>query len=108
MAEALNMIRPSLSDPFHTVNLRACACVALLAQKVGRRLQPVSKQLTADVMPLMTHRQKAVRCAAMRAVRKLVFCGAHEMLLDMVAWRDPNTIAIKAFYEPDPKVRRTP
>jgi hypothetical protein len=105
VAEALNMIRPSLTDPFHTVNVRACECIAVLAQKLGRRLHAVSKELTASIMPLMTHRQKSVRCAAMQAVRKVVFCGAHEMLLDMVAWRDPNTIAIKAFYEPDPKVR---
>lgn len=104
VGEALNMIRPCLEDPFHNVNLQACACVQLLAQQIGRRLQPVCKELTAQVMGLLTHRRKAVRCAAMGAVRQLIFCGAHEMLLDMVAWRDPNMVAIKAFYEPDTKV----
>ncbi len=27
--------------------------------------------------------------------------GGHEMVLQMVAWQDPQAIAIKAFYEPD-------
>ena len=104
VAEALNMVRPSLEDPFHGVNIKACKCVELLAHQLGKRLQPVCKELTAQVMALLTHRRKAVRCAAIGAVRRLMFCGAHEMLLEMVAWRDPNSVAIKAFYEPETKV----
>lgn len=30
--------------------------------------------------------------------------GAHEMVLEMVAWRDPNLVPIKAFYGDDLKV----
>lgn len=30
--------------------------------------------------------------------------GAHEMILEMVAWRDPNLVSIKAFYGDDLKV----
>jgi hypothetical protein len=103
-AEVLEIIRTGLRDPFHEVAACACACMQQLAQTLRRRLQPVSKELTASVLPLTTHRRKAVRCAAIQAVRVLIFCGAHEMILEMVAWRDPNVVAIKAFYEPDPKV----
>jgi hypothetical protein len=98
------MIRPSLEDPFHMVNMKSCSCLELMAAQLGRRLQPVCKELTAQVMGLLTHRRKVVRCAAIAATRRLMFCGAHEMLLDMVAWRDPNSVAIKAFYEPEIKV----
>ena len=31
----------------------------------------------------------------------LAHVGGHEMVLQMVAWQDPNAIAIKAFYEAD-------
>lgn len=31
-------------------------------------------------------------------------CGAHEMLLEMTAFVDPNVIAIKAFYEGDQRI----
>lgn len=104
MAEVLSALRACLSDPFHEVVIPTCNCMALLARQLRRRLQPVSKQLVADVLPLTTHRRKAVRCSAVRAVRQFMFCGAHEMILDMVAWQDPNSVAIKAFYEADPKV----
>jgi hypothetical protein len=30
--------------------------------------------------------------------------GAHEMILEMIAWRDPNVIKIAAFYGDDLKV----
>lgn len=108
MAEVLAILRACMTDPFHEVVVPTCDCMAALARQLRRRLQPVSKQLVADVLPLTTHRRKAVRGAAVRAARQLMFCGAHEMILDMVAWRDPNSVAIKAFYEPDPKVRSTP
>ena len=103
-AEVLGILRAAIADPFHEVNQAACCTLQLLSQQLGARLQPVSKELVADVLPLTTHRRKAVRCAGVRTVRQLVFCGAHEMILEMVAWRDPNVVAIKAFYEPDPKV----
>lgn len=66
---------------------------------MGRRLQPVSKGLVATLLPLTTHRRHRVRIAAVEAVRDVVFVGAHEMILEMIAWRDPHQVAIKAFYE---------
>lgn len=42
-----------------------------------------------------------VRVEAIRTVGSLAHVGGHEMVLQMVAWQDPNAIAIKAFYEPD-------
>jgi hypothetical protein len=37
---------------------------------------------------------------------RLVMCGAHDAIYELTAYRDPNLIPIKCFYEPDPKVRR--
>lgn len=42
-----------------------------------------------------------VRIEAIRTVKQLAHVGGNEMVLQMVAWQDPNAIAIKAFYEPD-------
>ena len=42
-----------------------------------------------------------VRTEAIHTVKKLAHVGGHEMVLQMVAWQDPQAIAIKAFYEPD-------
>ena len=42
-----------------------------------------------------------VRIEAVNTVKQLAHVGGHEMVLHMVAWQDPNAIAIKAFYAPD-------
>jgi hypothetical protein len=106
-AEILNILRSSFRDTYHEINVQACMCMAQLASRLERRLQPASKELIAAALPLTTHRRKAVRCAALHAVKHLVLCGGHEMILQMVAWRDPNVVAVKAFYEPDPKACNT-
>jgi hypothetical protein len=103
--EFLDIARDALEDPFPEVVVKACNCLKFLATLLKRRMQAAAKELVAATLPLTTHNRSAVRCAAVQAVQYIVPCGAHEMILDMVAWRDPNCIAIKAFYEPDPKVR---
>jgi len=52
---------------------------------------------TRDIVSLALQ----VRVEAIRTVKKLAHMGGHEMVLQMVAWQDPQAIAIKAFYEPD-------
>ena len=42
-----------------------------------------------------------MRIEAIHTVKQLAHVGGHEMVLQMVAWQDPNAIAIKAFYEAD-------
>lgn len=42
-----------------------------------------------------------MRIEAIQTVKQLAHVGGHEMVLQMVAWQDPNAIAIKAFYEAD-------
>ena len=55
----------------------------------------MAKQLVANVLPLATHNRHKVRVAAIQAVRATMFQNAHEMILEMVAFRDPNVVAIK-------------
>jgi hypothetical protein len=62
---------------------------------LGLKLQPVAKQLVANALPLATHNRYRVRVAAVQAVRATMFQNAHEMILEMVAFRDPNVVAIK-------------
>ncbi|MEW5306836.1 MAG: hypothetical protein WDW36_009274 [Sanguina aurantia] len=71
---------------------------------LGLRLQPVAKELVAAVLPLTTHKRHRLRVAALRCLRPIMHHGAHEMILQMVAFRDPNVIAIKAFYGDDLRV----
>ncbi|GIL99070.1 hypothetical protein Vretimale_4331 [Volvox reticuliferus] len=102
--EAVELVAALCEDPFHEVQEEACAVVVALNEVLGLRLQPVAKQLVAAVLPVTTAKRYRVRIAALQALRPTMHQGAHEMILEMVAWRDPNVIPIKAFYGDDLKV----
>lgn len=71
--------------------LIACA-VAIF----GMGLHQISKEFVANVAPLLLHRHSRVRIAATETLSKLIQCGAHEMILELVAFQNPNIIPIKA------------
>ncbi|KAL0039469.1 hypothetical protein WJX79_009522 [Trebouxia sp. C0005] len=95
------ILQQCCDDSYHEVCLQACRSIQKLVETVGMMLFSVSKQLMAAVMPLLTHKRHKVRIEASCTVKKLAHMGGHEMVLQMVAWQDPQAIAIKAFYEPD-------
>lgn len=102
--EAIAMVGQLAADPYHEVQAACCAVVVRLNELLGLRLQPVSKQLVATLLPLATAKRHRVRVAALQALRVTMHQGAHEMVLEMVGWRDPNVIPIAAFYGDDLKV----
>ncbi|KXZ56414.1 hypothetical protein GPECTOR_1g369 [Gonium pectorale] len=102
--EAVEVLGALCDDPFHEVQEEACATLVAMNEALGIRLQPIAKQLVAAVLPLTTAKRHRVRIAALQALRPTMHQGAHEMILEMVAWRDPNVISVKAFYGDDLKV----
>ncbi|GAX77040.1 hypothetical protein CEUSTIGMA_g4487.t1 [Chlamydomonas eustigma] len=103
-AEVVQMIKVMLADPFYEINIEACTAALALNDALGMRLQPAAKDLVASILPLTTHKRHRVRVAAIRAVGAIMHRGAHEMILEMIAFRDPNVVAVKAFYGDDLKV----
>jgi len=102
--ELLEFVRVSVDDVFHEANEEACRLCVALTRALGKRLHAHGKAMVATMLPLTTHRRYRVRLAAIAAVRELMYVGAHEMILEMIAWRDPNQVAVKAFYEGELKV----
>ncbi|KAG2499196.1 hypothetical protein HYH03_002777 [Edaphochlamys debaryana] len=102
--EGVGLVEALAEDPFHEVQEEACGVVVALNEHLGLRLQPVAKQLVAALLPLTTAKRHRVRVAALQALRPTMHQGAHEMILEMVAWRDPNVIPVRAFYGDDLKV----
>lgn len=45
-----------------------------------------------------------VRIAALGAVRRLLARGAHEMLLELTAFEDPNLVPVISFYAPTVRI----
>lgn len=107
-ADAGAMLTSSVADLSPEVAQELCLCCEDYAKLLGVRLRQVAKPMIAAVTPLLGAKRQKVRCAGLRAIRKLVACGGAEAILDLTGFRDPNLIPIKAFYEADIKVGCTP
>ncbi|OAE34179.1 hypothetical protein AXG93_1593s1380 [Marchantia polymorpha subsp. ruderalis] len=110
------MIHPFASDVATILTAAACdsnpdvlmktfAAMALFGEICSMKLKPVAKQLISVTLRSLAHNRHRVRVAALRAIHRLVLCGAHESIYDLTAFRDPNSVPIKAFYRPDPKTQ---
>lgn len=102
--EAVDILEFAVEDSHADVALLACESLEALVHNLGRKLAPVSKNLAWMFFPNLTHRRAKVRVATLRAVRGLMHCGAHETILDLVAFQHPNLVPVKAFYGEDQKV----
>ena len=91
-------------DPFHEALVESCACLCDLVATLGAKLWMVSKIMLAGYAPVLSHRRQQVRVSAIRAISALVFNGAHESLLDLCSFRDPNVVPVRAFFGDDIKV----
>ena len=103
-SDAAAIFTRATEDAHHEVVVEACACLRALVSILDRRLTPVSKKLAWTFAPNLTHRRAKVRVATLEAMRPLIHCGAHETILDLVAFKHPNLVPIKAFYGEDRKV----
>ena len=104
-ADVAAMLTSSVADVSPEVAQELCLCCEEYAGQLGGRLRQVAKPMIAAVTPLLGAKRQKVRCAGLRAIRRLVACGGSEAILDLTGFRDPNLIPIKAFYEADIKVR---
>ncbi|QDZ17634.1 putative axonemal dynein assembly factor [Chloropicon primus] len=91
-------------DPFHEVLVECCWCLKDFVEAMGSKLWMVSKILLAGFAPVLEHRRQLVRIAAIEAISPLVFTGAHESLLDLCSFRDPNIVPVRAFFGNDLKI----
>ena len=91
-------------DPFHEILLENSKCLKEFADVMGNKLWMISKILLAAFALNLSHRRQAVRVAVIEAISPLVFTGAHESLLDLCSFRDPNVVPIRAFFGNDIKI----
>uniref|UniRef100_A0A061RFE2 Uncharacterized protein n=1 Tax=Tetraselmis sp. GSL018 TaxID=582737 RepID=A0A061RFE2_9CHLO len=102
--EIMGMTKAGCMDSFHKVAVETCECMKKFVGIAGMRMGKTGHQLVADVCPLLTDNRFRVRAAALQTLRAIIPTGSHEMILELVAHRDPNVVPIRAFYEGDVKV----
>lgn len=104
--ELAELVKIGAQDPYAEVCMEVCRIGEFLSAELGRRLTQghMGKHLVAALAPLTTHQRAPVRAAAALAVGVLVMDGAHEMILEICAFIDPNYVPIRAFYDGEVKV----
>lgn len=102
--DCLEILLSTAQDNFYEVMIEACAVLVTLAGALGHRLHQVSKVLVAAFAPLLCQRRSRVRVAALRAISAVMPFGAHETLLDLTSFVDPNLVSIKSFYKSDARI----
>ena len=102
--DCLEILLSAAQDNFYEVMIEACAVQVTLAGALGHRLHQVSKVLVAAFAPLLCQRRSRVRVAALRAISAVMPFGAHETLLDLTSFVDPNLVSIKSFYKSDARI----
>ena len=103
-SDAVVVLQYTADDAFSETVCESCELLTLLTRTLGRRLQPVAKELAWVFAPNLTHKKSKVRISALQALTPLMHCGAHETILDLCAFKHPNLVPIKAFYGEDLKV----
>lgn len=103
--ELTELIKVCAHDPYHECLIVVCGLCDLLTATLGRRLMQgnLAKHLVAAIAPLTAHRRAPVRAAAATSLGPLITHGAHEMILEICAFIDPNYVPVKAFYEGEVK-----
>ena len=102
--DCLEMLLSATQDNYYEMMIEACAIQCTLANVLGHRLHQVSKVLVAAFAPLLCQRRNRVRVAALRAISAVMPFGAHETLLDLTSFVDPNLVSIKSFYQSDARI----
>lgn len=103
-AEIVDVLEDAHLDAHPNVAIEASRTARQLARALGRRLQPVGRRLIRIHAPSLAHRRAKVRAEAVDAVREAAHCGGHDALLDLMGYRHPNIVPIKAFFEGDTRV----
>ncbi|CAM6092267.1 unnamed protein product [Calypogeia fissa] len=104
-SEVASILTAAAMDSYHEVLVETFATMTFFGELCKQKLKPVAKQLISVVLHSLSHNRKRVRVGAIKAIHRLVLCGAHESVYDLIAYRDPNLVPIKAFYQPCPKTQ---
>eukprot|EP00249_Psilotum_nudum_P004728 c18234_g1_i1 orf=1-426(-) len=116
LKQAMKLIHPFASgiasvlmavttDKHPGVLVKAFLTMEYFGEIMGTNLKTVSRDLISMVLNSLCHSHCRVRIAAIRAIHRLVLCGAHESIYDLTAYCDPNIIPIGAFYHPTTKTQ---
>jgi len=104
MDEATGLLRAQAMDPFHEVKALACETMISFCYNHHEILLYFAEPLGRSLTSCLTHNHAKLRIVALRALTAVLACGVwktnHDVIQILMAWQDPNSVPVKAFYEP--------
>lgn len=91
-------------DPNSEVQKKACKSIKLFCDKNREILLHFTEMLARGILLPLISKKSKVRIAAMETLSSILYCGVWKynafVFEILIGFRDPNSVPIKAFYEP--------
>jgi hypothetical protein len=95
-------------DPYGGVIIEGCSAMIEFAQSGGDQLLHFSESMARSLFTALVDKKAKVRIAGLKALYHVFYTGLYKynsnIMEHLIGFRDPNTIAIKDFYEHTTKI----
>jgi len=106
--EATGLLRAQAMDMYQEVKAVALETLISFCYNHTEMLLHFAEPLGRSLCSCLMHQHARIRIKALQALTAVLFCGVwkhnHEIFQVLMAWQDPNSVPIKAFYESVTKV----
>lgn len=103
-----NILRALAMDPFYEVQKVSCRNISEFARSFKTILLHFSEILARSLLLPLVSKKSKVKIAAIEALGQVFQCGVYKYNVNimeiLIGFRDPNSVAIKEFYEPSHKI----
>jgi len=106
--DLVNILRTLAMDPYGEVIREACDAYYYLCKGDTEILFHFTVIMGKSTFLALTHKHAKVRCAGLKALNAIMYCGAWKYTVDifeaLIGFRDPNVVPIKDFFEASIKI----
>ena len=102
--DIVDILRTFLMDPFSQIQIRACQITAEFSSRYNELLYNFGQILCRALLTPLCGKKSPIIIAALEAMREVLYIGTWKFSVFcmeiLTGYRDPNSVAIKEFYEP--------
>ncbi|KAM3145249.1 hypothetical protein pb186bvf_002577 [Paramecium bursaria] len=102
--DIVDILRAFLMDPFGDIQKQACKALKIFCDENYKMLLHFTEKMSRAVLFPLISKKSPIRISALNALSSILKCGVWKhnatVFEILTGFRDPNSVPIKAFYEP--------
>jgi hypothetical protein len=102
--DCVDILRTYLMDPFSQIQIKACKITAEFVSRYQELLFNFGQTFCRALLTPLCAKKSPIKIAALEAMREVLYLGTWKFSVFsmemLTGYRDPNSVAIKEFYEP--------